>query len=236
MSRPSSRGEEGAGTTDGTRRAQQRLGEKHRRARQGEDGSTINTNNNTIEDPEESYPAWAGDSPRRAGQTNPRRAAGRGGEERERQAPHQPLAAATHRAGGNGAKAKADLLGGVDARRELSAAGDRSAGPLRGRDADKATLDDTVSRKASARSTRSGKKEKEEQIYGSLTERANRVVAAPDYLQRLSDIKQGKTGSRYMDFIMDGVKIGVPYNGLKVTNGYLKKETQSKGILMSRSW
>jgi hypothetical protein len=93
-----------------------------------------------------------------------------------------------------------------------------------------------VSCKASARSTRSGKKEKEEQIYGSLTERANRVVAAPDYLQRLSDIKQGKTGSRYMDFIMDGVKIGVPYNGLKVTNGYLKKETQSKGILMSRSW
>jgi hypothetical protein len=55
-------------------------------------------------------------------------------------------------------------------------------------------------------------------------------------MQRLSDIKQGKTGSRYMDFIMDGVKIGVPYNGLKVTNGYLKKETQSKGILMSRSW
>jgi hypothetical protein len=39
-----------------------------------------------------------------------------------------------------------------------------------------------------------------------------------------------------MDFIMDGVKIGVPYNGLKVTNGYLKKETQSKGILLSRSW
>ena len=80
------------------------------------------------------------------------------------------------------------------------------------------------------------RKEKEEQIYGSLTERANRVVNAPGYMQRLSDIKKGRTQSRYMDFIMDGVTIGVPYNGLKVTNGYLKKETQSVGLLMSRNW
>ena len=70
-----------------------------------------------------------------------------------------------------------------------------------------------------------GKKEKEEMIYGSLTERANRVVNTPGYMQRLSDIKKGRTQSRYMDFIMDGVTIGVPYNGVKITNGYLKKET-----------
>lgn len=62
------------------------------------------------------------------------------------------------------------------------------------------------------------------------------MVSEPAYLKRLEDIKSGKTNSRYMDFIMDGVKIGVPYNGNKVTTGYLKKETQTVGILMQRNW
>lgn len=39
-----------------------------------------------------------------------------------------------------------------------------------------------------------------------------------------------------MDFVMDGIKIGMPYNGQKITQGYLKKETKSIGILLQRSW
>ncbi len=37
-----------------------------------------------------------------------------------------------------------------------------------------------------------------------------------------------------MDFVMDGIKIGMPYNGQKITSGYLKKETKSIGILLKR--
>jgi hypothetical protein len=39
-----------------------------------------------------------------------------------------------------------------------------------------------------------------------------------------------------MDFVMDGIKIGMPYNGKKVEQGYLKKETKSLGIMLSKSW
>jgi hypothetical protein len=77
----------------------------------------------------------------------------------------------------------------------------------------------------------------QEEIYvGSLTERANRLVNDPTYMKRLYDIKKGKCKIKFMDFIMDGVKIGMPYNGYKLTQGYLKKETQSIGILLQRSW
>ena len=45
------------------------------------------------------------------------------------------------------------------------------------------------------------------------------------YKSKLEKIKKGEANCRFMDFIMDGKKIGVPYNGQKVTSGYLKKET-----------
>lgn len=58
----------------------------------------------------------------------------------------------------------------------------------------------------------------QEEIYvGSLTERANRLVNDPTYMKRLYDIKKGKCKIKFMDFIMDGVKIGMPYNGYKLT-------------------
>ena len=51
-------------------------------------------------------------------------------------------------------------------------------------------------------------------------------------MKKIHDIKKGKSKVKYMDFVMDGVKIGMPYNGYKLTQGYLKKETQSIGILL----
>jgi hypothetical protein len=39
-----------------------------------------------------------------------------------------------------------------------------------------------------------------------------------------------------MDFVMDGTTLGMPYNGQKLTTGYLKKETKSLGIMLSKSW
>jgi hypothetical protein len=50
-------------------------------------------------------------------------------------------------------------------------------------------------------------------MLGSLTERALRVVNSKDYKKRLDDIKNGKSKCKYMDFVMDGIKIGMPYNG-----------------------
>jgi hypothetical protein len=35
-----------------------------------------------------------------------------------------------------------------------------------------------------------------------------------------------------MDFLMDGDQIILPYDGQKITQGYLKKETKSLGILL----
>ena len=67
--------------------------------------------------------------------------------------------------------------------------------------------------------------EKEEIITGSLTERANNLMNDAKYKSKLEKIKKGEANCRFMDFIMDGKKICVPYNGQKVTSGYLKKET-----------
>ena len=39
-----------------------------------------------------------------------------------------------------------------------------------------------------------------------------------------------------MEFIMDGIKIELPFLGWKVTQGYLKKETQSKNIFLSNKF
>ena len=77
---------------------------------------------------------------------------------------------------------------------------------------------------------------KEEIYVGSLTERASRLVNDPAYMKRIHDIKKGRSKIKYMDFVMDGVKIGMSYNGYKLTQGYLKKETQTIGILLQRSW
>ena len=35
---------------------------------------------------------------------------------------------------------------------------------------------------------------------------------------------------------MDGIKIELPYNGGKVTQGYLKKEQNTSSLLLSKNW
>ena len=79
-------------------------------------------------------------------------------------------------------------------------------------------------------------KEKEESYIGSLTERAVRTIQNEIYKKKLLDIKNNVSKYRYMDFVMDGVTLGMPYNGQKMTTGYLKKETKSLGIMLSKSW
>ena len=56
-------------------------------------------------------------------------------------------------------------------------------------------------------------KEKEESYIGSLTERAVKTIASESYKKKLLDIKHNVSKFRYMDFVMDGVTLGMPYNG-----------------------
>lgn len=77
---------------------------------------------------------------------------------------------------------------------------------------------------------------KEENYTGSLTERAQKVINSEEYQKKLKEIKKKSSKIRYMDFVMDGIVIGMPYNGQKLTQGYLKKETQSLGIMLKRTW
>jgi hypothetical protein len=56
-------------------------------------------------------------------------------------------------------------------------------------------------------------KEKEDSYIGSLTERAVKVVSTESYKKKIIDIKKGVSKCRYMDFVMDGTTMGMPYNG-----------------------
>ena len=69
-----------------------------------------------------------------------------------------------------------------------------------------------------------------------MTERAQKVITSEEYQKKLKEIKKKSSKIRYMDFVMDGIVIGMPYNGQKLTQGYLKKETQSLGIMLKRTW
>ena len=59
----------------------------------------------------------------------------------------------------------------------------------------------------------------------TLNERAVNMVKTDEYLSKVKLIKAGNTKIKSMEFIMDGIKIELPYLGNKVTQGYLKKET-----------
>lgn len=50
------------------------------------------------------------------------------------------------------------------------------------------------------------------------------MVGTREYLEKVKQIKDGNISIKSMEFIMDGIKIELPYNGGKVTQGYLKKE------------
>ena len=67
-------------------------------------------------------------------------------------------------------------------------------------------------------------------------DRANRMVGTDDYLHKAKMIKGGNTQIKSMEFIMDGIKIELPYNGHKVTQGYLKKETKAVSLLLNRNF
>jgi len=43
------------------------------------------------------------------------------------------------------------------------------------------------------------------------------MVTTEDYLYRVKEIKQGNKHIKSMEFIMDGIKIELPYLGNKVT-------------------
>ena len=60
------------------------------------------------------------------------------------------------------------------------------------------------------------------------------MVKTDEYLSKVKLIKSGNTKIKSMEFIMDGIKIELPYLGNKVTQGYLKKETQKTNFLMSK--
>lgn len=51
----------------------------------------------------------------------------------------------------------------------------------------------------------------------SLVARANELVYSKEYLQKVKMIKSGNTDIKSMTFMMDGIKIELPYNGQKVT-------------------
>lgn len=68
-------------------------------------------------------------------------------------------------------------------------------------------------------------KEKELPVFGSLNERAQRVVHSSEYQKKVNDIKKGKHKFKIMEFYMNNVMLSMPYNGQKQTCGYLKKET-----------
>jgi len=48
---------------------------------------------------------------------------------------------------------------------------------------------------------------------GSLTERATILINSQAYMKKIQDIKDGRSKCKFMDFVMDGVKIGMPYAG-----------------------
>ena len=51
----------------------------------------------------------------------------------------------------------------------------------------------------------------------SLNERALKMVKTDEYLAKIKLIKGGNTVIKQMEFIMDGLKIQLPYSGAKVT-------------------
>ena len=58
-----------------------------------------------------------------------------------------------------------------------------------------------------------GKKEKEEVIFGSLNDRATNLLKSKDYQDKIRQIKAGKNKFKVMEFYMNGVKMGMPYIG-----------------------
>ena len=60
----------------------------------------------------------------------------------------------------------------------------------------------------------------------TLHERAIILIQTEDYLNKVSVIKSGSKKYKSMDFVMEGIKLEMPFAGLKVTHGYLKKETK----------
>ena len=60
------------------------------------------------------------------------------------------------------------------------------------------------------------------------------MVQSEEYLYKVKLIKSGNTQVKQMEFIMDGLRIQLPYTGHKITQGYLKKETAKSNMFISK--
>jgi hypothetical protein len=67
-----------------------------------------------------------------------------------------------------------------------------------------------------------------------MNDRAVKMVCTDEYLYKVKEIKSGNVHIKSMEFIMDGIKIELPYTGGKVTQGYLKKQQNTSTLLMSK--
>lgn len=70
----------------------------------------------------------------------------------------------------------------------------------------------------------------------TLNQRAIEMVRSDEYLNKVKMIKAGNLQIKSMEFIMDGIKIELPYLGVKLTQGYLRKETQSLNMLLKKEF
>lgn len=62
------------------------------------------------------------------------------------------------------------------------------------------------------------------------------MVKSEEYLYKVKQIKAGNTQIKQMEFIMDGLRIQLPFTGHKVTQGYLKKETAKSQLIGGRQF
>lgn len=62
------------------------------------------------------------------------------------------------------------------------------------------------------------------------------MVQTRDYLYKVKQIKAGNGAIKQMEFIMDGLRIQLPFTGHKVTQGYLKKETAKGNLLIAKQF
>ena len=62
----------------------------------------------------------------------------------------------------------------------------------------------------------------------SLNQRAIDMVSSKQYLYKVKKIQQGDLKIQKMEFIVQGNVIELPFTGLKITKGYLSKQSKTK--------
>ena len=62
------------------------------------------------------------------------------------------------------------------------------------------------------------------------------MVGSKEYLEKIKKIHEGDNSIQKMEFFVYGNIIELPYTGLKITKGYLSKQTQTKSLFLRRKW